>query len=193
MPPSILTEYLSAAETMPPQTARMIAGGTQVFSPQEVDRAVDRLSVGLTVEFQDQNPVLLTVLHGGVVLAGMLLRRLVFPCEFGYLHATRYGDATHGKRLEWRGEDTPDLKNRVVLLVDDILDEGTTMTALVQHCREAGASAVHPVVLVERTGVERSEQITHAALQTGAGFLIGSGMDVAGYGRNLPGVYKLDV
>lgn len=178
---------------MPLDTVRMIASGTQVFSAEEVERAVDRLAIGLTVAFQDKNPVLVTVLHGGLVLAGMLLRRLVFPCELGYLHATRYGDATRGRRLEWRGQDTPELNGRVVLLLDDILDEGKTMAALVEHCREAGASGVHPVVLVERSGVERPERIKHAALTTGSGFLIGSGMDVAGYGRNLPGIYKLDV
>ncbi len=188
----LLSEFLACTATIPLEISHKIASGSEVVTSSEVELAVDRLAVRLTVDLQDQNPILLTVLHGGLVFAGMLLRRIVFPCEIGYVHTTRYGSATSGAELDWRSQDFPDLTGRAVVIIDDICDEGKTMAALIKFCREQGANPVRSAVLVARKGVARSVECDYAALHVGPGFLIGCGMDIAGYGRNLPGIYKLE-
>ena len=62
----------------------------------EVDAALTRLASDITARLHDKNPLVYTVMNGGLVLAGRLLPRLPFPLEVGYLHATRYGHALHG-------------------------------------------------------------------------------------------------
>ncbi|NKB97687.1 MAG: hypoxanthine-guanine phosphoribosyltransferase [Pseudomonadales bacterium] len=187
----LLANFLDCTAEIPLDISQKIASGTELVTAPVVESAVDQLAVRLTVDLQDQNPVFLTVLHGGLVFAGMILRRIVFPCEIGYVHTTRYGSATTGAELDWRAQDFPDLTGRQVVILDDILDEGKTMAALVQFCVEQGADTVRSAVLVERADVERSVGCDYAALSLGPGFLIGCGMDIAGYGRNLPGIYKL--
>ena len=170
----------------------MLSKANPIVDSDTVEKAVDQLAVRITVALQESNPVILTVLHGGLVISGMLSRRLAFPCEFGYLHATRYGDATQGEELEWRACDHPDLAGRVVLVVDDILDEGKTLAALLEYCRAKNADEVLSAVLVERDGLSRSIEADFKALTLGPGFLVGCGMDVAGYGRNLTSIYRLE-
>jgi hypoxanthine phosphoribosyltransferase len=163
-------------------------------SAEDVDAAVDRIAVRITVALQDKNPVLLTVLQGGLVFSGMLMRRLVFPLEQGYVHVGRYGQQTSGQKLNWHGHQHPELAGRCVLIVDDILDEGITLNALVAWARDEGAADVQVAVLVEKQ-VSRQTTISAAcyvALDCPDSFLIGCGMDFQGYGRNLPGIYALD-
>ena len=186
-----LQAFLDCAD-IPSETAGMLAKAKSIVDSDAVDKAVDQLAVRISVALQDNNPIVLTVLHGGLVLAGMLSRRLAFPCEFGYLHATRYGNATSGDELEWRGCEHPSLAGRTVLVVDDILDEGKTLTALLEYCREQGAKHVLSAVLVSRDGLTRDIEADFAGLRLGPGFLVGCGMDVAGYGRNLTSIYRLE-
>jgi hypoxanthine phosphoribosyltransferase len=82
----------------------------------------------------DANPLVLAVMGGAVVFTGQLLPQLDFPLDFDYLHVTRYGDVTVGGRLNWVVEPRLPVAGRTVLVVDDILDEGVTMAAIVNAC-----------------------------------------------------------
>ncbi len=158
-----------------------------------VAAAIDRLAVRLTIALQDRNPVVVTVMNGGLMLAGLLQYRLAFAAEFGYVSVGRYGTHTAGGALTWKGFDVPDLDGRTVVFVDDILDQGETLKELVRWAEARGASDVRTAVLVERTDEQRSS-VVHAdfsAFKQGPGFLVGCGMDLAGYGRNLPDIYMI--
>ena len=178
-------------QSVPFAVRRAMAGAEELMSAAEVERAVDQLAVRLTAELQQSDPVLLSVLHGGGVITGMLSRRLIFPLQLGYVHVSRYRDATSGGELEWHASATPDLTGRTVLLVDDILDEGATLAALYRWAQGEGAARVLTAVLVRRERRQQAIQTDFAAIATGPGFIIGSGMDFQGYGRNLPGLYVL--
>ncbi len=97
----------------------------------EVDAALNRLASDITTRLQDKNPLIYAVMNGGLVLAGRLLPRLPFPLEMAYLHATRYGHAQEGTLLDWRVRPTQDLRDRTVLVLDDIPDEGHTHAAII--------------------------------------------------------------
>lgn len=178
--------------SVPEEVRRAFAGLTERFSPPEVDRAITQMAVRMTVALQDKNPVFVTVLHGGSVLTGALQRLLVFPSQFGYVHVSRYGEETEGGEVVWKGFDVPDFKHRTVVFVDDILDQGVTLSALASWATEQGAENVQSAVLVRRENTEVAVQADYRGLETGPGFLVGSGMDFSGYGRNLPGIYVLD-
>lgn len=161
-----------------------------IYSQDQVLAAIDRLAVRLTVALAEENPLLLCVLNGGLPFTGALMQRLLFPLELSYVHVGRYGDRTQGGELVWHSRPQTPLKDRHVVLVDDILDEGVTLAALQSWCREEGASAVTSVVLLDKAAAEQ-RQVDFAAMSCPDRYVFGWGMDFEGYWRNLPAIYAL--
>jgi hypoxanthine phosphoribosyltransferase len=177
---------------VPPAVLRARHQAELLVAPEEVQRAIDRVSVLLSLRLQDANPLVLVVMHGALPYAGELLRRFAFPLELGYLHVGRYGTATRGGALRWHAEPVQDLVARTVLVVDDVLDRGDTLAAIRTWALEAGAAAVLTTVLVDKAvAADRPIGADHAALQCPDRYLFGCGMDFRGYWRNLPGIYAL--
>lgn len=163
-------------------------------TPAEVDEALNRLAADITVRLQDKNPLIYVVMNGGLILAGRLLPRLPFPLELAYLHATRYGHALQGTQLDWRVRPTQDLRDRNVLVLDDILDEGHTLEAIIAHLKEEGAAEVLSAVLVHKLHERKAKPGMRAdftGLDIPDRFLFGCGMDYKGYWRNAPGIYAV--
>jgi hypoxanthine phosphoribosyltransferase len=137
-----------------------------------------------------QNPLLICVMNGGVVLYGKLLGRLNFPLQCDYIHATRYREQLAGSELHWIAGPHADPAGRTVVLVDDILDEGMTLEALVRYYHERGAAAVYSAVLTVKDR-NRSTDIKadFTGLTVPDRYVFGYGMDYKGYLRNAPGIY----
>jgi len=182
----------AGAAAPPPEVLAARRDGELLVTEAEVRAAIDRLSVRLSLRLQTANPLVLAVLTGGLPLAGALLPRLAFPLEVGYVHVGRYRDALRGGELEWHAEPTYQLAGRSVLFVDDVLDEGKTLAALVDWARDQGAAEVLTAVLVDKqVQVARPLQADFAALTCPDRYLFGCGMDYRGYWRNLPAIYAL--
>lgn len=165
-----------------------------LVSLQEMHAAVDRLAGELSRDYSERNPVLLTVMNGAVVFAGQLLPRLDFLLEIDYLHATRYNNSTAGSDIVWKAKPETELSGRHVLVLDDILDEGTTLEAIVDYCRGQGAASVATAVLVDKQHDRKARPglvADYTALWLEDAYLFGAGMDYKGYWRNAPGIYAL--
>ncbi|NJN50978.1 MAG: hypoxanthine-guanine phosphoribosyltransferase [Gammaproteobacteria bacterium] len=171
---------------------QVLADAELLFHRRDIDHAVDQLAVRISVEFYERNPLVVCVMNGGVSLTADLLHRLHFPLQFDYVHATRYRNSTEGAAVEWLREPSVDCRGRAVLIVDDILDEGVTLAAVVQRFREQGASSVKCAVLL-RKQLARPPQVTadFVALECPDRYVFGRGMDYQGYWRNLSDIYAL--
>lgn len=159
-----------------------------------VERALEHLAAEITARLKDSDPIVYTVMNGGLVLAGRLLPKLPFMLEVAYLHASRYGHALNGTLLDWRVRPTQDLRGRTVLVLDDILDEGWTLQAILQHLKAEGAAEVYSAVLVHKIHTRKAYPGMRAdftGLDVADRFLFGCGMDYKGYWRNAPGIYAL--
>jgi len=159
----------------------------EIISATEVQAALDRLASEITARLGARNPLVITVLNGGLVFAGQLLPRLAFALECSYVHVRRYGAGTQGGELVWIAGPQESVKGRSVLLLDDILDEGRTLAAIRARRFELGAAEVLTAAFALK---ERSTPAVIAADFTGVRvpdrFVFGFGMDVAGRWRNLP-------
>ena len=164
-----------------------------VFSRETVDAAVAEIAVRLTREIANENPLVLCVMKGGVPFTADLLRCFDFALELDYVHVSRYHDSTRGTWLEWHGTPRTSVAGRTLLIVDDVLDEGKTMSALVAWGRERGAAQTLSAVLVAKD-VPRDEEVVadFTALEAPDRYLFGRGMDYKGYWRNLPDIYAVD-
>lgn len=159
-----------------------------------VDAALDRMAGEITAQLAGSNPVVYVVMNGGMILAGRILPRLPFPLEVSYLHATRYGHALKGAHLDWRVRPTQDLRGRTVLVLDDILDEGHTLHAILEYLRAEGAREVRSAVLTHKVHDRKAYAGMRAdftGLDVADRFVFGCGMDYKGYWRNAPGIYAV--
>ncbi|PHV10256.1 hypoxanthine-guanine phosphoribosyltransferase [Chitinimonas sp. BJB300] len=165
-----------------------------LHSDAEVSAALDRMAVEITERLKDKMPLVYVVLNGGIIAAGQLLPRLNFPLEVAYLHATRYGDKTHGGGLVWKVKPTDDMRGRTVLIIDDILDEGNTLAAILDYCREQGATEALTAVVVNKVHNRKAfPGLTgdFVGIDVEDRFLFGCGMDYQGYWRNTLGIYAV--
>lgn len=162
-----------------------------LYSHEQVDAAITLLADQLTQTFYDTNPIILCVMTGGLVVASELLLKLHFPLQLDYIHATRYGDETAGNELKWLVSPRQPLGGRNVLIVDDILDEGYTLQAIIEYCRSCGVADVKSAVLVDKQHDRRGglAAADFYALKVPDRYVFGYGMDYKGYLRNVPGIY----
>ncbi len=163
-----------------------------LYAAADVERAVDQLAVRLAVRLADSHPIVMCVMHGGLILTAELMLRLHFPLELAYVHATRYRESTRGAALVWEASPSIAVEGRTVLLVDDVLDEGRTLAAVVERLRESGADTIVTAVLVDKE-IQRPRpvRVDEVALKCPDRFLFGHGMDYRGHWRNLAGIYAL--
>ncbi|MEE7625465.1 hypoxanthine-guanine phosphoribosyltransferase [Methylobacter sp. Wu8] len=169
---------------------RVRATADLLHSEQEVEAAIDKIAQEINIAFADRNPLVLCVINGGIVAAGKLLPRLTIPLTLDSIHASRYQNQTSGGNVKWLVQPETPLKDRTVLIVDDILDEGITLEAIYQYCREQGATAVYSAVLVDKI-LDHQKTVTadFIGLRVVNRYLFGYGMDYKGYLRNAPGIY----
>lgn len=174
------------------EAAKILAEADLLVPAEAVASAVFALADRLNQALDGQFPLVLAVMGGATVFAGHLLSRLSFPLEYDYLHATRYGDATTGGDLAWVVEPRADVSGRVVLLLDDILDEGITLAAIRERLLAQGAQQVITAVFADKL-IAKVKPIRpdYVGLTLPNRFVFGFGMDVAGAWRNLPAIYAV--
>lgn len=159
-----------------------------------LDATILRMAAEISRDYAaGDRPLFLTLMHGGMIFAAHLAVAIGIDVEFDYLHATRYRGATSGGALRWIKPPQVALKDRRVLLVDDILDEGKTLLAVRDYCQAAHAAEVRVAVLCEKLHDRRVAGITadYVGVAVPDRYVFGFGMDYHEQGRNLPAIYAL--
>ena len=173
------------------RSAREVLQRAELVCPEEqVQAAVTRVAAGINARLADTHPLVLSVMGGAVVFTGQLLTRLDFPLDFDYVHVSRYGNRQQGGVLHWKVEPRENVAGRVVLVVDDILDEGETLAAIRQRVLELGAAQFYSAVFADKaTGRPKAAGADFVGLEVPDRFVFGYGMDIHGAWRNLPAIY----
>ena len=168
-----------------------------VFNNTEINHALDKLADKLNQQLENEIPVVLCVMQGGLVFSGQLIPKLRCMLEVDYIHATRYNNQTSGSELLWKAYPATALKDRTVLIMDDILDEGMTLQAIIQYCEAQGATKVVSAVLLRKNHdrcVDHNCETTltdNIALTIEDEYVFGFGMDYKGRYRQLDAIYSL--
>lgn len=175
------------------EAERVLREAELIHDEPAVQAALERLAAAIRADLGGCEVLALCVMTGGLMMAAEVLRRLGWPVLLDYIHATRYRGRTRGEALHWLREPARCLRGRRVLLLDDILDEGHTLRALVEWCRARGAAEVRSAVLVQKRleGREPAIQADYVGLEVPDRYVFGFGMDYKERLRNLPAIYAL--
>lgn len=170
----------------------------RVFDFTEISRALDALAIKLNKQLENETPLVLCVMQGGLIFAGHLIPKLDCMLEIDYIHATRYDNQTSGSQLQWKAYPAAPLKNRTVLILDDILDEGKTLQSIIQYCELQGASSIISAVLLKKIHDRcvtddciETALTDNIALTVEDEYVFGFGMDYNGQYRQLDSIYAL--
>ncbi|MCY7388783.1 MAG: hypoxanthine-guanine phosphoribosyltransferase [Burkholderiales bacterium] len=182
---------------MTAQDARKLLADSEVlFTVEEVNAATSRIAKEINRDFADVHPLILSVMGGAVVFTGQLLPQLDFPLDFDIVQASRYGDKTVGAQLTWRVAPRDNIVGRHVIILDDILDEGITLAAIVDLVKRTGAKSVACAVFCvkdygEEINNKKPLKAEYVGISVPNRFIYGYGMDVSGAWRNLPAIYAV--
>ena len=164
-----------------------------IFSASEIEQAVTSMAQSLDQKLNQQDAIMICVMNGGLILTADLMRKMQTGVRLDYLQVARYRDKTVGGSLHWHKEPQLSLHDQVVVLVDDIYDEGYTLDEVVSYCKKKGAKEVITAVLLlkEKTNRTVTMQPDIFGLEVCDRYVYGYGMDYQGLLRNLPAIYAL--
>lgn len=178
------------------RAADILKDAELICTAEEVQAAISRIALELNERFSKTDspsfPLVLGVMGGGVVFTGQLLPKLTFPLEFDFIHVSRYGDEDYGGEIVWKVIPRQNVTDRTVIVLDDILDEGETLSHVKRRLLEMGAADVVIAVFADKA-ISKKKPIKpdHVGITVPNKFVIGFGMDWQGYWRNLPDVWAV--
>ena len=171
---------------------QIINSSTILFDQKTLYSKIDSIALDISNEIHEEIPIFLTVMNGGMFFAAELLKRIKKPLLCDYIHASRYGDAQFGAtHITWyRQPKLEDIKDKIIYILDDILDEGHTLAEIKRFLMNSGAKSCKIVVLVNKEiGKDKPITADHIGINAPNHFLFGFGMDIYGLYRQLPDIY----
>jgi hypoxanthine phosphoribosyltransferase len=160
-----------------------------VLIPAErIDARVKELAAEIARAYEGKPVTVVGILTGCLMFTADLIRRIDLPLRVAFITASSYrGEATVSGRLEIRDELLPDISGRHILLLDDILDTGKTLTRVVAHLIDRGAASVKVGVLLRKIGRQEVPfEPDYVGFTIPDKFVIGYGLDFNDEHRHLP-------
>ncbi len=164
-----------------------------VSIPEEKIKArVAEIATQISHDLEGKRPLFLAVLNGSFVFAADLLRGIDTPCEISFVRMASYeGTSSTGvvKQLIGLKED---IKDRTVVIVEDIIDSGLTMVHLLDLLKEKQPADIKIAALLVKPGnLKVNLDIPYCCFEIPNDFIVGYGLDYDGEGRNLPSIYTV--
>ena len=160
------------------------------LSAAQLDEAVTKLGARLSTDYIGRRPLFVVVLTGGFMFASDLLKRFIGECEIVFIRVASYeGTASSGVVQEVLGL-REEVQGRDLIVIEDIVDTGTTMHYLLPTLLAKGPASVEIATLFFKPESLRHQlDLRYVALEIPNDFVVGYGLDYDGLGRNLPDVY----
>ncbi len=164
-----------------------------IFLTQDViEKAIQEVAEKINKDLDGKDPLFICVLNGSFIFAAELMKRITIPSEVSFVKMSSYkGTTSTGKIKEIYGLEE-DIKGRTVVIVEDIIDTGHTMTLILEQltCDEPKEILI-TTLLLKPDALKNPIHADYIALSIPNDFIVGYGLDYDGYGRNLPHIYKI--
>ena len=170
-----------------------------LISEEQIQRRISELAAQITEDYRDKEPILVCILKGAVLFYSDLTRRIDTHISMDFMSVSSYGDGTVSSgKLTIRQDLSKSVEGRHVIIVEDIVDSGRTLSLLKAHLAEKQAASVRICSLLDKPS-RRLEgldlPLDYKGFQVENEFVVGYGLDYAERYRNLPyvGVLKSEV
>lgn len=164
-----------------------------VSIPEEkIKTRVAEIAAQISHDLEGKCPLFLAVLNGSFIFAADLLRGIDTPCEISFVRMASYeGTSSTGDVKQLIGL-KEDIKERTVVIVEDIIDSGLTMVHLLDLLKEKQPAEIKIAALLVKPGnLKVNLDIPYCCFEIPNDFIVGYGLDYDGEGRNLPSIYTV--
>lgn len=164
---------------------------TYIYEEEIIARIV-MLAEQIEQDYAGKNPLFLAVLNGSFMFTADLMKRISIPCEISFIRISSYQDMhSTGQVKEVLGL-TENIEGRDVLIIEDIVDTGHTVNALLKQLREKDPASIEIVTLLMKPEcLQHQLEVKYVAKSIPNDFVVGYGLDYNGLGRNLRDIYKI--
>ena len=168
--------------------------GKILLSEQQIQERIAQLGQQITKDYKNSVPLLVGVLKGAFVYMADLARAIALPVEFDFMAISSYGNATKTSGVVRIVKDLDiDLSGRDVIVVEDIIDSGLTLSYLRKNLESRGPASLEICALLLRSGRQPNELgLKYVGFEIPPDFVVGYGLDVAERYRNLPDLWSYD-
>lgn len=158
-----------------------------------IQKRITEIAQHLNEDYAGRNPIFIGVLNGSFLFIADLIKHITLPCEVTFTKLASYygGTATSGKIRE-DIDLVVDIKNRDIIIIEDIVDSGNTLNYLVEklYLRKPASIKVCSLLLKPESMEISVEELEYVGFHIGNEFVIGYGLDYKEQGRNLLDIYK---
>jgi hypoxanthine phosphoribosyltransferase len=162
------------------------------ITAEEINASVNRLAEELNNDLAGKNPLFLVVLNGAFIFAADLYRKITIESEISFVKLASYSGTSSTSEVKELIGLNERIKGRTVVILEDIIDTGTTMQYLMNRLKYMGAAEVILVSLIFKPSAFReSFRIDYLGLEIPNEFIVGYGLDYDGFGRNYADIYKI--
>lgn len=164
--------------------------GSVLVSEEEIAKRVVELGAEISRDYEGRPPLLVGVLKGAFVFMADLARAIDLPVEMDFMAVSSYGTATKTSGIVRIVKDLDvDLVDRHVLIVEDIVDSGLTLSYLKRGLAAQNPASLEVCALLVKTGLQRVDlKVAYVGFEIPPDFVVGYGLDIAERYRNLPDV-----
>jgi len=164
-----------------------------VLKREEIEESTASVARQISAAYKGRKLVLVGVLKGAFIFMADLARRLTIPDEIDFVRAASYGSGTTSSgKIELTKEIDIDMEGKDVLVVEDIVDSGLTLTYLVNYLKKLKPATVSVCTLLDKIERRQSQvKVDYACHTIEKGFLVGYGLDYDEAYRELPAIYHL--
>nr|WP_321454270.1 hypoxanthine phosphoribosyltransferase [uncultured Carboxylicivirga sp.] len=162
------------------------------ISEENILKAVDEVAKRINQDLDGKNPLMLCVLNGSFMFASDLMKRITIPCEISFVKLSSYqGTGSTGKVKELIGLNE-NIEGRTVVLLEDIVDTGLTISNTVDQVKSMGPADVRvATMLFKPDACKKDITLDYVGMNIPNEFIVGYGLDYDGFGRNLRNIYTL--
>ena len=168
--------------------------GRVLLSEKQIRERVVELGRAITEDYADDPPILVNVLKGGFVFLADLVRAIELPVEVDFMEVSSYGDGTTSSGVvRILEEQSESVEGRHVIIVEDIVDTGRTLSYLIENLETRHPKSVKICTLLDRRGRREVDMnLDYVGFVVPDKFVIGYGLDLAQKYRNLPYIAVLE-
>ena len=165
-----------------------------LLSEEQIQEKVKELAAVLSRDYADKNPIVVGVLKGVVMFFADMVKRIDIPCQIDFMCISSY-QGTESKQMAVKMDVTSDIKDRHVIILEDIFDTGNSLDFTYKYLMGKGPASVKICTLLDKPE-RRNPKVTlvpdYVGFTIPNEFVVGYGLDYDEYYRNLPfvGVLK---